>query len=72
MQPYIAAILVMLIPALSGCMPNAVSYYRPSVEGGKTLVMCRLYGLTRAGSRVCNLPAKQQRLHSPAFRRAGQ
>lgn len=37
MQPYIAAILVMLIPALSGCVPNAVSYYRPAVEGGRTL-----------------------------------
>lgn len=37
MKPSIVVISALLIPALGGCLPNAVSYHRPSVEGGQTL-----------------------------------
>ena len=37
MKPSIAVLFALLIPALGGCLPNAVSYHRPTVEGGKTL-----------------------------------
>jgi len=35
MKASIAVSFVLLIPALSGCLPNAVSYHRPTVEGGR-------------------------------------
>lgn len=37
MKPSVLVISALLIPALGGCLPNAVSYHRPSVEGGQTL-----------------------------------
>lgn len=35
MKRYLVVMSLMLIPFLGGCVPNAVSYYRPTAEGGK-------------------------------------